>query len=302
MLICGVHTCRPSGPDFTTFTFESAAHDDESVDLDSLEAAGAADGQPASMRNAPRPYAESVVPLQEWERDELGIVNAPGTSFMLSEGLNCVPTLRVWEGLTVVLVAVGGSFVIYVHFAGADQDDRLWDWASYAEVLATALSLCRFDPRRLLWTAFIMAIFVGIFTAIGIFSFGHVPDATTNDVVTALIVALATAWLFRLAIVLYYMQDLRAQAREAEARQTEKLKGRNFQTGDVLLSGSAMEPVALLSEMSTMSVWGHVAIVVRGPSLRVRTAFALARRLESVALRQSTFRRFFLKKNSQEIS
>jgi len=50
----------------------------------------------------------------------------------------------------------------------------------------------------------------------------------------------------------------------------------DFGTGDVLTTSCVSELAAVVSQVITMSPWGHVAIVVKDPSEEVRTAFAVA--------------------------
>ena len=55
-----------------------------------------------------------------------------------------------------------------------------------------------------------------------------------------------------------------------------RLRACGFRTGDVLTTSCVGEPLALLSQVLTMSPWGHVAVVVVDPPEHVRAAFAVS--------------------------
>jgi hypothetical protein len=234
-------------------------------------------------------------PLNKWA-DEVGIVNNPTACSIGLDGAY-FPPMRCWEGLTATMIV--GAVVAVI--ANQISDFGLWEEDGgrgtpirLLNIGGMLMAFCRFDSRYLFWT-FLVGIV--IFAHIGIIlGFASAKGETANrtDITISGLTSMTVVWTMRSANLLYYqhLRHSREAGGAAQNRSTElhqALVSRGFQTGDVLLTGSAMDVVSFCSQYHTVSPWGHSAVVVRWggegatvegeedqvEAVRVRAAFAL---------------------------
>jgi hypothetical protein len=253
---------------------------------------------PAALPDARHQVALSrLQTTRRWKHDAVGILNAPGVHCSLWQSVGAFdvfPELRCWETLTLCML-VGTAVGVSLE-SQSPSDDEEASIVSFLSMFCSLLSLSRFDSRYLFWTLMVGLLIFG--NLVAVLTLSYVPHETgsrlvKNKTVTTLLpysadedvmrlvlnqivsACLFILWTARLLRAAFYIPSTRRAEIALHATQVANLQGRGFQTGDVLLCGTPASCVSCIAEFETMSEWGHVAMICREPSIRVRTAFAL---------------------------